>query len=178
MNRTPRQFSAEDAVHSEVRPFPLNPLYEVCSEGRVRRVGSRAWLTPCVLKRGGYLAVNLFEDGRGRTWTVHRIVAITFLGAPTDGKTDVAHADGDKRNNRVENLRWATRAENEADKVLHGRSNRGERNGQSKLTDEQARYIRERCKNGRRGTQARLAEQFGITSSAVSNIANGKRWSL
>lgn len=161
----------------EIRPFPRNTLYEVSSLGRIRRVGATVWLRPCVLKRGGYLAVNLWRNNTGRTWTVHRIVALTFCGEPAPGQTDVAHYDGDKRNNRASNLRWATRAENEADKVRHGRANVGERNGQAKISNDEAETIRARylASTRRHGMQSALASEFGVSAAAISNIVNNRR---
>lgn len=44
--------------------------------------------------------------------TVHRLVALAWLGAPPEGKNEVDHLDGDKTNNDVRNLEWVSHSEN------------------------------------------------------------------
>lgn len=167
-------------------PFQIPgwPNYGVTLDGRVRRLDSGKWLSPCASKRGGYLQVSLWHAGKGRLKYVHQLVALTFHGPKPSPKHDVAHHDGDKRNNHYSNLRWATRAENEADKVRHGRSNRGERNGAAKLTDAQSAELRSRAaslprSSGgvklRKGVLQKLAAEYGITPSGVWQIINDYR---
>ena len=60
---------------------------------------------------GGYLYVKLNK----KNYAVHRLVAETFIENP-EGKSDVNHKDGNKYNNKVENLEWTTRKEN----INHG----------------------------------------------------------
>lgn len=61
--------------------------------------------------RGGspcYLSVDL---GKGNSHTIHRLVAITFLPNPKN-LPQINHKDGNKWNNRLENLEWCTGSEN------------------------------------------------------------------
>lgn len=111
--------------------------------------------------------------GRGRLWKVATIVCEAFHGPRPPG-CEVAHLNGDSLDNRAENLAWKTRAENEADKVAHGTSNRGERQGSSKLTRADVVEIRRMAAEGR--PQAEMVLRFGIAQSAVSNIVNRKAW--
>jgi hypothetical protein len=60
----------------------------------------------------GYARVELWRDGEGRKYLVHRLVAQAFIPNP-DGKPQVNHIDGDKQNNALTNLEWATQSENQ-----------------------------------------------------------------
>lgn len=91
-------------------------------------------LRPAPRSPGGYLAVSLWEHGEGKTWFVHQIVALTFHGPRPSPTHHAAHHDGNKLNNHHSNVLWKTKVENEADKIGHGRSNRGERNGMSRAS--------------------------------------------
>ena len=85
--------------------------YQVSDEGDIRRVTK--YKTRLLKKRDGkYYTIDLCIDGQKKSCSVHRIVAETFLEKP-DGATEVNHKDGDKHNNRVENLEWVTQKENQ-----------------------------------------------------------------
>lgn len=96
-------------------------FYEVSNFGQIRSLPRKCWngqnyfiLKPRILKQGtmdnGYKKVNLYKDKVGYRWLVHRVVAMAFLEG--DFSLDVNHKDGNKANNHVENLEWATRSEN------------------------------------------------------------------
>lgn len=160
----------------ECRPFPPNPAYLVHPSGKVLNAKGSAWLRPAVMKRGSYLAVGLWKNNKGSTWTLNKIVAWTFRGAPIAPCNHAAHEDGNKKNNAADNIFWKTKVENEADKIRHGTTNRGERNGQVKLTDAQCAQIRaEWASNPVRGEKSRISERWEMSQSAIGNIIRGKR---
>lgn len=69
----------------------------------------------------GYRLVGLrTSDGRSVSRTVHRLVALAFLGEPPPG-LQVRHLDGDKLNNTVSNLTYGTASQNILDQVAHGK---------------------------------------------------------
>lgn len=106
-------------------------LYQVSNLGRIRSLdryvgykGIKKRLIKGSLKIGtvtqkGYVKVTLFKNGKGTTREIQRIVAETFINNP-DCKEQVNHIDGDKQNNRVDNLEWCSPKENtiHAKKVL------------------------------------------------------------
>lgn len=94
--------------------------YQVSDEGEVRRILKDGRTKPVKGKKGLYATVTLSKDNQPKGFAVHRLVAEHFLERP-EGKTEVNHIDGDKWNNRVENLEWVTSWENRvhAMEVLH-----------------------------------------------------------
>ena len=59
----------------------------------------------------GYYSVNLSKKSKVKTYTVHRLVGKAFIDNPKN-KATINHIDGDKLNNRVDNLEWCTMNEN------------------------------------------------------------------
>lgn len=121
----PNKLRVEDGVHMAKEVWKDIPGYEGCyqisSLGRVRSLdrtvvysnGQKHFYKGIVLKPGkgktGYLTVRL--GNHGREAGVHRLVAEVFIPNP-DKKKDVNHINGDKADNRKENLEWVTRQEN------------------------------------------------------------------
>jgi hypothetical protein len=96
----------------EWRPIVDYPEYEVSNGGSVRRNGRVLKMSP---NSCGYLHVKLWVNGIPKTTRVHRLVASAFI-PNFDGKKDVDHINRIRTDNRVENLRWATRSENQINK--------------------------------------------------------------
>lgn len=161
---------------------PISNAYEVSNFGAVRslsrvvpsgpgRTRKEIGRTLRLYRRDdGRIQVNL-RDGKVRSIFVHVLVARAFIGARPTGY-DICHNDGNASNNHVSNLRYDTHKANVADTKRHGRDPSGERNGQHKLTLEQAVAI----KNDVR-PQRDIANSFGISQQAVSDIKTGRRWS-
>lgn len=124
---------------------------------------------------GGYLTVNL-HNKRGDTRLVHHLVLSAFVGPRPGSHLDLdgCHNDGNKENNRSNNLRWDTRTNNEADKIEHGTSNRGDRNGRRKLSSAQVEAIRVALASGAR--QREIADFYGVSQPSISAIKSGVNW--
>lgn len=93
-------------------------LYTVSSLGRVHSTRSGRYLKPGTAGRG-YATVSLYRGDGIDTRTVHRLVAEAFLG-PKPLRLDTCHNNGDLRDNRAANLRYATRNANMRDALIHG----------------------------------------------------------
>lgn len=77
------------------------------------------------LQNGGYLIVWLCKNGISKPFTVHRIVAKHFINNE-EQLTDINHMDGNKKNNKVENLEWCTRSYNvKHSYLMHDRKLKG-----------------------------------------------------
>lgn len=86
-------------------------VYEVSNRGNVKTLRKNKVMSQQIGKKNGYCYVGLFKNGKTKKLLVHRIVAMAFIDNPM-GKRTVNHKDGNKRNNAVENLEWATYSEN------------------------------------------------------------------
>lgn len=96
-------------------------LYEISNYGRVRslnyrKMGVRKVLS-CHAKQGYYVKVALVKNGVTKYFRVHRLVAQAFLPPPIKGQIQVEHINTNKRDNRVENLRWCTPKGNMANEL-------------------------------------------------------------
>lgn len=108
--------------------------YTVSSIGEVKTAKTGRILKPVIDARG-YERVCLFKTNRDKRYKVHRLVATAFIPNP-DGKPQVNHKDGDKRNNCVENLEWVTNDEN----MRHSREN-GLHDGHQRFCDSRKRRV-------------------------------------
>lgn len=103
--------------------------YQVSNFGRVKSLnydGSRKIKIMTPYDVHGYKRVRVFKDKQAISIGVHRLVAKTFIPNPKN-KSQVNHIDGDKGNNRLENLEWTDRSENliHAYRVLGHKSSGG-----------------------------------------------------
>lgn len=151
------------------------PNYSVSADGRVWSTarGPLRELIPYVhTVREGYKRAQVFL-GRGRQWTVAALVCTVFHGPRPEGH-EAAHLNGDPLDNRAANLAWKTPAENQADRIEHGTSNRGARHGRAKVTAEDVKEIRRMAATGR--PQAEIMARFGLAQTTISQIVNRKTW--
>jgi hypothetical protein len=146
-------------------------FYEVSSYGRVRslpRVVSGRFGD--VLRAGAvmalqrankrYLKATLSRDGKQVQHQVHRLVLLAFVGdAPSGFVCD--HIDGNIYNNRLENLRWLSNADNCRKKKT------------AKMTLEKVAQIRAAALHR---PKAEVAEEFGVSPSYVYALASGHAW--
>lgn len=162
-------------------------IYEVSNLGRVRsldrEVANRWGTTRKVagtirvisVKREGYCFVNLFRKQRGKPMYVHRLVAIAFIPNP-EGLPQVNHLDGDKSNNRADNLEWCSGSENCFHAIREGiyEHARGESSATAKLTEPEVSEIRRLWSAGM--LQKDIAARFGVGRKAITKIVNRQRW--
>lgn len=111
------------------------PDYMISSEGRVYSHLSQKFLRPGIASNG-YPTVAL---GRGNTRTVHSLVAAAFIGPCPVGQ-EVRHDNGDRKNPRLTNLLYGTRAQNIADAFEHGTRTAQTSNPAKALATKDAKY--------------------------------------
>lgn len=173
----------------EWRVIPGFEDYEASSEGRIRRShpdrygrGEGLIRRPTV-SDGGYLNVTLLDASNSkRLRGVHVFVALAFHGPKPSNKHHAAHGDGNRKNNKATNLRWATAKDNYTDRALHGTLLNGEMVNTVKLTAEQVLMVREVLairpgyKRVKRGRRTELAKQLGVHSSTIGHALKNRSW--
>ncbi|MEE6207378.1 MAG: HNH endonuclease [Alphaproteobacteria bacterium] len=103
----------------EYRTIPgYGGLYEASDDGRIYGLKCRRPLKPRI--KDGYETVTLCKDGKKRYFRVHRLIAFAFIPNPYD-LPEIDHINGNPRDNRVCNLRWASRRANQNNPITRAR---------------------------------------------------------
>ena len=145
-------------------------FYQVSNLGRVKSLwNGREHIMKLYTNNKNYLYVLLSQNGKQKPFLSHRLVAKAFIPNP-ENKPEVNHINGDKADNRADNLEWVTRAENLSHAFAMGLSARGEDSHNAKLTNEQVRFIRENPKNL---TGKQLAKLFRVSQTTISRVKRG-----
>lgn len=170
------------SIIEEWRPIAgYEGVYEVSDQGRVRSLdrlvrANSGWrstgiryFTPSPSGKNRKYKKVLLRNPK-KQYLVHRLVLEAFVG-PRPDNCEARHLDGDPSNNRLDNLAWGTKAENEADKIKHGTLLCGTANPASKLTE--ADVLRIRASNKR---QVDLAQAYGVSQAVISAVRLRKIW--
>jgi len=152
-------------------------LYQVSNMGRVKSFCEKIEriLSPCPTKKGYYM-VYLHKEKQKTNICIHVLVARAFIPNPENKKT-VNHIDGDKTNNRADNLEWNTQKENQNHAIKTGLLKPGFRRKSNRITKEQILEVRQFCIPGDTyyGIAA-FARKFGVTDGVISDIVHGKTY--
>jgi hypothetical protein len=150
-------------------------LYEVSDQGRVCKHKNGRRILLKINWSGPYGKVGLYPKGvTGLTRQVHRLVCEAFHGAPKDFQV-ARHLNGDRRDNRASNLAWGSPEENCQDAVIHG-THKGERNGRSKLTEDQVAAIKAILCSHPSLSRNMLAKALNVTRTTIGHIEKGRQW--
>jgi hypothetical protein len=169
----------KDSSKDEVwRDIPSAPNYQASSHGRIRslwfinRVARlyRPKILRATVQRGRE-GLSISIAGCVHRRSVHRLVCEAFHGPQPAGK-ECAHNNGNARDNRPNNLRWASKTENAADRVLHGTAPRGE--NFAVLDENRVREIRSK-KSAGIGRRT-LASEYCVDVTAIDKVVSRRTW--
>lgn len=150
--------------------------YIVSNRGRVfSTIRSGRWLTQTISPQG-YPYVSLMKNGVAKPVKVlvHRLVAEAFVPGWRDGHV-VNHINGNKRDNRSENLEWCTYGANNDHARETGLSTAlGETHYAAVLTTDEVREIRRLAASG--VMHKDIAAEYGVVRQQVTKIANFQAW--
>jgi predicted XRE-type DNA-binding protein len=141
------------------------PIVSKILRGAAYKPAKRNILMPAC-RRDGYLFVTLSVNGKHSHKTVHGMVAEAFIGHRPPN-CHVNHKDGNKHNNKAENLEYVSRKGN----AIHALYELGKA---KKLTVDQAKDIWYAKQNGEK--RADVAAKHGVSIHMVSAIWMGKSW--
>jgi hypothetical protein len=97
-------------------------LYTININGQIKSVGRKVKhrsgfktipdrIMSIANNTSGYKSISLCKNGIGKSYQLHRLVAIAFIPNPNN-KPQVNHIDGNKQNNNINNLEWVSAKEN------------------------------------------------------------------
>ena len=165
----------------------LSNYYIVYRDGRIYRKQRKSWNGKAMiinkakfLKQtigsNGYKTVHIIRNKKGKNEYVHRILAEKFIKNLENKKT-INHKDGNKLNNKISNLEWATHSENNQHAfntgLKKGHKYFGEANHQSKITNEKVIELR-KLKGVKKLKE--LSKIFKISMGQISSIQSKISW--
>lgn len=121
------------------------------------------------LNTRGYVVFTLHWNGQRAQIKAHRAIWLAAHGPIPEGLIP-DHVNRDRADNRLANLRLVTDQEN----AQNRRSYRGEGNPAARLTQRDVENIR--TAGCQRGSRAQLAEQYGVSTSLINKIVQGRVW--
>jgi len=119
---------------------------------------------------------KIYISVKGKSVILSRLIYSTLHGEIPMGMVVCHHCDNPSCINPA-HLFLGTQNDNVQDMIRKGRRavSRGQKNGRSKLSDEQVREIRD-AYDGRRGAQTVLARKYGVSCTQISGIVRGTKW--
>lgn len=154
-------------------------IYEVSNLGNVKHLeykrkntltGGYSIMKERILKpvkhKNGYVVLDLHKNRFHKIILLHRIVAVTFI-PNTKNRPQINHLDGNKENNRVDNLEWCTPRENVLHAVKNGLS-------KSKLLPYDIILIRQQLCNNEKQTE--IAKRFNVSKYVIQDIKRNRNW--
>lgn len=145
--------------------IPGFPGYQISNLGRVWSEKTKRMRKSHVQNKG-YWHIVLCHKNRTKTIRLNRLVLEVFAGPAPSDQHHAAHRDGDKNNNTVANLYWATPQENANDRKRHGTYFSGFYHPMAKLTKGDLVYARWRKNLGDKWSE--IALELGVTADVIS----------
>lgn len=153
-------------------------IYLISNYGRLKRIqGGERRQVGRILRAHksnvGYVIYPLSREGKTIYALAHRLVMRAFVG-DCPPEITVNHLNGNKTDNRLENLEYATQGENNLHAVRVLGHRQGEKHYKAVLTDNQVREIKTLLREGVSTYQ--IAKLYGVSASAIRAIKSGRSW--
>lgn len=157
----------------------IKSLDRICPQGGYKLVKNnliKGKILKLGIHRDGYLKTFLSKKGNKKCFTVHRLIALTFLG-PRPIAYATGHLNGNRKDNRIENLKYVTYKENSSHLSLHGTLLFGTKHPRAKFTEEMVTKLRSEYRPGRKGpSSVFLSKKYNLPVSSVRNVVYRLNW--
>lgn len=157
--------------------YQINRDGHVVSLTKAGRQGRHARKKPVIIRhatnRHGYEVVKLCLNGKERYHAVHRLLLTVFVRPPKDGEQG-CHNNGIRNDNRIENLRWGTAAENQADRRIHDTALVGVKNHNARLDPQSVSEIRNKYLLG--ASKGALSREYKVNHRTITDVINRRTW--
>ena len=168
-------------------------LYQISNLGRVKLLDKESphfnsihgvkFISELIKKteigKNGYYRVGLTKDNKTKHFLIHRLVGIAFMPNP-ENKPQINHKNGNKLDNRLENLEWVTRSENSIHAIKTGliHIKRGDDCLNRKINSVKAKEIKDllKEKSNNKLTLQKIADICKTTRSIVKDIHQNNSW--
>lgn len=148
-------------------------LYQISNLGRVRRIDNKKVLKPLNISNG-YKGVRLYRNKEDATTKkIHRLVAEYFISNPLN-LPQVNHKDGNKSNNKVNNLEWCSNDYNMNHAVMNSLILLGDKRHSSKCTEESLVLLQRLIDCG--FTIKQLSIIYTISKNSMKEIIRGRAY--
>ena len=143
--------------------------YQVSNLGNIKSIAQgKEKIMSCGTSSKGYAQISLTSNGVRKTFKAHRLVALAFITNPNN-YTEVNHINGNKKDNRVENLEWCTRKENMQHATTTGL------NSIAKAIEAKKRKVYDKVTKKIYESTAEAARQLGMNRTTLKNMLTGHR---
>ena len=157
--------------------YDLKFNYYVTDSGQVYSEKAHKFLS-YQKDKDGYAKVQMIStDGKRHRYSVHRLILENFNPVTNMDKLQVNHIDGNKYNNKLENLEWVTCKQNinHAKKLGLRAKQYGEYNPGSKLTEKEVLEIIDLLQSGKY-TGVEISRKFGLSDDYANSIRRKELW--
>lgn len=151
--------------------------FKISNYGRIINCKTEVEVLVKVSFINGYQNLPLKQKYNGKLTSryVHKLVAQHFL-EQNDG-IYVIHLDYDKKNNKVGNLKWATKREKEVHQFSNPQYSGKRIPTNAKLTETKVKLLKRKINDPNRRTRLKMiAKQFGISEMQLYRIKMGENW--
>ena len=151
-------------------------IYEISNHGRFARLKNGERFIRKINTATHYPSVSFLKRNTDKTQkskTVHSLVAEAFLGQRPDGNV-IRHIDGNRFNNRSENLAYGTVEQNIDDAVKH-QTYKGSKNGRSLFCEKGVEAVRMLIEQG--VSLSHIAKRLSVSVGTIHAIKTGRNWS-